>query len=139
MRGEAGGGMLGFLAAALASAVLTGLTGITATVLIADALRSRNGAANVELRFYLIAGGTIAGLVLAAFVAWRLLEPIASTYRRGGLAMVAAFATVVLMLVCTGVFQLFGRAGLLSLLGFSAVTSTLLAFQARRLKPEVQL
>jgi len=131
--------MLGFLAAALASAVLTGLTGITATVLIADALRSRNGAANVELRFYLIAGGTIAGLVLAAFVAWRLLEPIASTYRRGGLAMVAAFATVVLMLVCTGVFQLFGRAGLLSLLGFSAVTSTLLAFQARRLKPEVQL
>ena len=139
MRGEAGSGMLGFLAAALASAVLTGLTAITATVLIADALRSRHGAANVELRFYLIAGGTIAGLVLAAFVAWRLLEPIASTYRRGGLAMVAAFATVVLMLVCTGVFQLFGRAGLLFLLGFSAVTSTLLAFQARRLKPEVQL
>jgi hypothetical protein len=131
--------MLGFLAAALASAVLTGLTGITATVLIADALRSRHGSANVEFRFYLIAGGTIAGLVLAAFVAWRLLEPIASTYRRGGLAMVAAFATVVLMLVCAGVFELFGRAGLLSLLGFSAVTSSLLAFQARRLKPEVQL
>lgn len=131
--------MLGFLAAALASSVLTGLTAITATVLVADALRSRHGAANLEFRFYLIAGGTIAGLVLAGFVAWRLLEPIASTYRRGGLAMVAAFATVVLMLICTGVFQLFGRAGLLSLLSFSAVTSALLAFQARRLKPQVQL
>lgn len=131
--------MLGFLAAALASSVLTGLTAITATVLIADALRSRHGAANLEFRFYLIAGGTIAGLVLAGFVAWRLLQPIASTYRRGGLAMVAAFATVVLMLVCTGVFEFFGRAGLLSLLGFSAVTSAVLAFQARRLKPEVQL
>lgn len=131
--------MLGFLAAALASSVLTGLTAITATVLIADALRSRHGSANLEFRFYLIAGGTIAGLVLAGFVAWRLLQPIASTYRRGGLAMVAAFATVVLMLVCTGVFEFFGRAGLLSLLGFSAVTSAVLAFQARRLKPEVQL
>ncbi|HEY8197812.1 MAG TPA: hypothetical protein VIG04_12580 [Gemmatimonadales bacterium] len=139
MRAETGGGTLGFLAAALASAVLTGLTAITATVLVADALRSRHGAANLEFRFYLIAGGTIAGLVLAGLVAWRLLEPIASTYRRGGLAMVAAFATVVLMLICTGVFELFGRAGLLSLLGFSAVTSALLAFQARRLKSQVQL
>ena len=128
-----------FLAAALASAVLTGLTAITATVLLADALRSRHGAADLEFRFYLIAGGTIAGLVLAGFVAWRLLEPIASTYRRGGLAMVAAFATVILMLICTGVFELFGRTGLLSLLGFSAVTSVLLAVQARRLKPQVQL
>ncbi|MGZ8397617.1 MAG: hypothetical protein ACXWWN_01135 [Gemmatimonadales bacterium] len=139
MRGKAGGGTLGFLAAALASAVLTGLTAITATVLVADALRSRHGGANLELRFYLLAGGTIAGLVLAGFVAWRLLEPIASAYRRGGLAMVAAFATVVLMLICTGVFELFGRAGLLSLLGVSAVASTLLAFRARRLKSEVQL
>jgi hypothetical protein len=130
---------LGFLAAALTSAVLTGLTVITATVLVADALRSRHGAANLEFRFYLIAGGTIGGLALAGFVAWRLLEPIASAYRRGGLSIVAAFATVVLMLICTGVFELFGRIGLVSLLSFSAVTSALLALQARRLKPQVQL
>ena len=129
---ETGGGTLGFLAAALVSAVLTGLTAITATVLVADALRSRHGSLVVVFR-----RGTIAGLALAGFVAWRLLEPVASAYRRGGLAMVAAFATVVLMLICTGVFELFGRAGLLSLLGFSAVTSTLLALQARRLRPQV--
>ncbi len=129
--------MLGFLAAALASAVLTGLSAITATVLVADTLRSRHGEANLEFRFYLIACGTIAGLVLAGFVAWRLLEPVASAYRRGGLAMVAAFATVVLMLICTGVFELFGRAGLLTLLGLSALTSAVLAFQARRLRSQV--
>ncbi|MEO8090852.1 MAG: hypothetical protein ABI703_11185 [Gemmatimonadales bacterium] len=131
--------MLGFLATALACAILTGLTVITATVLAADALRSRHGAANLEFRFYLIAGGTIAGLGLAGLVAWHLLEPVTSSYRRGGLAMVAAFATVVLMLICAAVFEFFGRAGLLTLLGLSAVISSLLALQARRLKSQVHL
>ena len=139
MSGETSGGTLGFLAVALACAVSAGLTAITATVLVADALRSRHGAAHLEFRFYLIAAGTLSGLILAGFVAWRLLEPVTSAYRRGGLTMVAAFATVVLMLVCTGIFELFGRTGLLTLLGTSAVTSALLAFQARRLKSQVHL
>ncbi|GEM_PF-2689226 len=133
------GGTLGFLVAALACAVSAGLTAITATVLVADALRARHGAANLELRFYLIAAGTLAGLMLAGFVAWRLLEPVTSAYRRGGLAMVAAFATVVLMLICTAVFEFFGRSGLLALLGLSALTCSLLAFQAHRLKSQVHL
>lgn len=131
--------MRSFLAAALASAVWAGLTAITATVLVADALRARHGAANLEFRFYLIAAGTLAGLSLAGFVAWRLLAPVTSAYRRGGLAIVAAFATVVLMLICTVVFEFFGRTGLLALLGFSALTSSLLAFRARRLRPQVHL
>lgn len=131
--------MRSFLAAALASAVSAGLTAITATVLLADALRGRNGSANLEFRFYLIAAGTLAGLVLAGFVAWQLLKPVSSAYRRGGLAMVAAFATVILMLICTAVFEFFGRTGLLALLAISALTSTLLAFQTRRLKSQVRL
>lgn len=139
MSGETSGGTLGFLAVGLACAVSAGLTAITATVLVADALRSRHGAANLEFRFYLIAAGTLSGLILAGFVAWRLLEPVTSAYRRGGLAMVAAFATVVLMLVCAGIFELFGRPGLLTLLGSSAVASALLALQARRLKSQVHL
>jgi hypothetical protein len=130
---------MGFLAAALACAVSSGLTVITATVLVADALRSRYGSANMELRLYWIAGGTLAGVLLAGGVGWRLLEPITSTYRRGGLAMVSAFATVVLMLTCTRIFELFGRTGLLTFLVTCATASALLAYQARRLKAQVHL
>jgi hypothetical protein len=138
VRGETGGGTLGFLAAALGSAVSSGLTLITVTVLVADALRSQYGSDNLELRLYWIAGGTLAGILLAGVVAWRLLVPITSTYRRGGLAMVSAFATVVVMLICTPIFDLFGRNGLLAFLGFCAVTSALLAYQARRLVAQMQ-
>jgi hypothetical protein len=129
---------LGFLATALVCGVATGLTVVTATALVADALRSEYGTDNLELRLYWIVGGTLAGVLLAAFIAWRLLEPVTSAYRRGGLAMVAAFATVVLMLVCTPIFELFGRSGLLAFLAFCLLISALLAHRARRLKPGVQ-
>jgi hypothetical protein len=128
-----------FLAVSLACAVSCGLTVITATVLVADALRSRYGSANLELRLYWIVGGTLAGLLLAGFVGWRLLEPVTSTYRRGGLAMVSAFATVILMLICTRIFELFGRTGLLTFLGFCAVISGLLGYRVRRLKAQAHL
>jgi hypothetical protein len=133
----AGSRTLGFLATVLACAVSTGLIVITATVLVVDTLRSRNGSTYVELRLYLIVGGTLAGILLAASVAWRLLEPITSTYRRGGLAMVSAFATVLVMLVCTGINQMFGRIGLLTFLALCGVTSALLGRHARRLKAHI--
>ncbi len=139
MRGETGGGTLGFLATALLCAISTGLTVITATVLVADELRSRYGSVNLEPRLYWIFAGTLAGILLAGLVAWRLLEPVTSTYRRGGLAMVSAFATVVLMLICTRIFELFGRGGLLTFLGLCAATSVLLAYRAQRLKGQVHL
>jgi hypothetical protein len=75
----------------------------------------------------------VAGILLAAFASWRLLEPVASTYRRGGLSIVSAFATVLLMLICIPVNQLLGRSGLLGLLGLCAITAVMLARQARRL------
>jgi hypothetical protein len=121
----------------LVCAVSTGLIVITATVLAVDALRSGNGSTTLELRLYLIVGGTLAGILLAACVAWRLLDPITSTYRRGGLAMVSAFATVLVMLVCAGIHQMFGRIGLLTFLGLCGVTSALLARHARRLRAHV--
>lgn len=129
--------MRGFLAAVLGCAVTSGLAVITTTALVADVLRSRYGTANLELRLYWIAGGTLAGVLLAGLVSWRLLAPVTSAYRRGGLAMVSAFATVVLMLVCTPIFELFGRNGLLAFLVFCAVTSALLAYQTRRMKARV--
>jgi hypothetical protein len=87
----------------------------------------------LTLRLYLLFGGTLAGILIAAWAAWRLLGPISSPYRRGGLAMVSGFATVLLMLVCIPINQLLGQAGLLILLGLSSVTAALLARQVKRL------
>jgi len=68
--------------------------------------------------FSLVVGGTLAGLGLAVLVAWSLMRPLTSLYRRGGLAIVAGFATFVAMLPTIAVDRIAGRAGLL---GFAAV------------------
>jgi hypothetical protein len=106
---------------------------VTTTVILVDALRSGAHAENLTLRLYLVFGGTLAGIMIAAWAAWRLLEPISSTYRRGGLAMVSGFATVPLMLVCIPINQLLGRVGLLILLALSGIAAALLARRAKRL------
>lgn len=133
MTGESGGTALGFLAAALAGAVSAGLVVVTATVLLVDALRAGAYPESLTLRLYLIFGGTLAGILTAAWAAWHLLGPISSAYRRGGLAMVSGFATVLLMLVCIPINQLLGRPGLLVLLGLSVLAAALLTRRARRL------
>jgi hypothetical protein len=56
---------------------------------------------------------------------------LGSAYRRGGLAMVSAFATVLAMLVCIPVNQLLGHAGLIGLVILSVIVSWLLARLAR--------
>lgn len=116
----------------LASAVSLGLLVITGTVFLVDALRRGGQPANLDLSFYLLVGGTLAGIFGAAYSAWRLLAPVGSVYRRGGLAIVSAFATVLLMLVCIPVNQLLGRHGLLLLLATSAALAIILSRQARR-------
>ena len=62
-----------------------------------------------------------------------MLGPIASDYRRGGLAMVSGFSTVLLMLICIPINQLFGRAGLIILLALSGIVAATLGRRARRL------
>jgi hypothetical protein len=131
--GQSGGGPVGFVAAVAASAVSVGLLVISATVLAVDALRSGTGPGNLDLSFYLLVGGTLSGITLAAYAAWRLLAPVGSAYRRGALSMVCAFATILLMLICIPVNQLFGRAGLLVLLGVSGFAAAVSARRARRL------
>jgi hypothetical protein len=130
---EAGSGTLGFLAATLACAVSAGLMVVTATVLLADVLRGEGHQENLNLRLYLLFGGTLSGIVLASWAAWRLLDPIASAYRRGGLALVSGFSTVLLMLICIPINQLLGRTGLIVLLALSALAAALLGRRARRL------
>jgi hypothetical protein len=122
-----------FLAAALACALSAGLMVVTATVLLVEALRGEVNQENLTLRLYLLFGGTLSGIVLASWAAWRLLYPIESAYRRGGLAMVSGFSTVLLMLICIPVNQLLGRTGLIILLALSAVAAGFLGRRARRL------
>jgi hypothetical protein len=134
VRGEASevSGTFGFIAAVGAGSVSLGLVIITATVLGVDALRSSQpGGTNPAL--YLLFGGTLAGILAAAGMAWWLLGPIESTYRRGGLAMVSGFATVLLMLICIPVHQFFGSAGLIALMAICIAVAALLARRARRL------
>jgi hypothetical protein len=125
--------MLSFLAAALACALSAGLMVVTATVLVVEGLRGDASQETLTLRLYFLFGGTLAGIALAGWAAWRLLGPIESTYRRGGLAIVSGFSTVLLMLICIPVNQLLGRTGLTILLALSATAAALLGRRARRL------
>lgn len=132
MGDESARGPFSFVAIVLASAASVGLLVITGTVFVVDTLRQGNQPGNLDLLFYLLVGGTLAGILGAAYAAWRLLAPVGSVYRRGGLSIVSAFATVLLMLVCIPVNQLFGRTGLLLLLATSAALAVMLLRQARR-------
>jgi hypothetical protein len=114
----------------MACAVSLGLLIITATVLGVDALRPQGGAGNVDRSFYLLVGGTFAGIFLAGYAGWRLLDLIPSGYRRGGLSLVCGFATVLLMLMCIPVYELSGRTGLYLLLGVCGVVAALLGRRA---------
>ena len=101
---------------AMGSAVAFGLAIVSATVLGVDLLRSESPSPSptpqLGAPLYLLFFGTLAGVVLAGLVAWRVLDPIQSIYRRGGLSVVSGLATVVAMLLCIPVHQLAGRAGL---------------------------
>ena len=112
---------------AMGSAVAFGLAIVSATVLGVDLLRSESPAPEFGAPLYLLFFGTMAGVVLAGVVAWRVLDPILSIYRRGGLSVVSGLATVLAMLLCIPVHQLAGRAGLGALGVGSLLLSLLLA------------
>ena len=118
---------------AMGSGVAVGLSVVSLTVLGVDLLRAQNpgAAAHVGPPLYLLFFGTLAGLVVAGLVAWHLLAPILSLYRRGGLSVVSGLATVLAMLLCIPVHQLAGRPGLAALALLAAVVSLLLARRTR--------
>jgi hypothetical protein len=119
---------------AMGSAIAFGLALVTATVIGVDLLRAGapSQTAPGGALLYLLFFGTLAGLCAAGAVAWRLLSPILSTYRRGGLSLVSAFATVVAMLLCIPVHQIAGRQGLVALGLMALLASFLLGRGARR-------
>lgn len=67
----------------------------------------------------LILLGWTGGALLAGFAAFALMAPLRSGYRRGGFAMVAGFATLLLSFVTAPVDSLLGRWGLLGLTALS--------------------
>jgi hypothetical protein len=120
-------GPIRLVALAMGSAVAFGLAIVSATVLGVDLLRSESPSPAPQLGapLYLLFFGTMAGVVLAGVVAWRLLDLILSIYRRGGLSMVSGLALIPVMLVCIPIRELAGRAGL-GALGVGALLLSLL-------------
>jgi hypothetical protein len=118
----------------MGSGMAFGLSIVSLTVLGVDVVRpSTPGPAMAAgPAFYLLVFGTLGGLVLAGVVAWGLLPPIISTYRRGGISIVTAFATVLPMLLCMVANQLAGRAGLVGLAVLALALAIGLGTQARR-------
>jgi hypothetical protein len=131
---------VGLAATAATSAVAAGLAAIAATVLGVRALHDPGavppeaGLAAIGFPYYMLVFGTVGGIVIAGIVAWTLLEPLGSTYRRGGLALVCAFATVILMLVCRPVDQLLGKPGLAGLIAVCLAVALLLGRRAWRVR-----
>ena len=126
---------IGLAAASAGAGMAMGLAVISVTVAAVGLVRSPGAGAGPDLGvpFALLLAGTLGGLLLAGVTTWHLLARIDSAYRRGGLALVSSFATVVLMLVTMPLNQLAGRAGLLVLGGLAAGLGALLARRARRL------
>jgi hypothetical protein len=123
------------VAAALGAGLSAGLALVGATVAATAALRPPAGTTEpaVGAPLYILLFGTVGGLLLAGVVAWWLLRPLESTYRRGALAMVSAFATVVLMQIYRPLDAAFGVPALLGGTVLAAGLSWLLARRARRI------
>ena len=123
------------VAAALGAGLSAGLALVGATVVATALLRPPAGTTEPALGapLYILLLGTLGGLLLAGVVAWRLLRPLQSTYRRGGLAMVSAFATVVLMQIYRPLDAAFGVPALVGGAVLTAGLAWLLARRARRM------
>jgi hypothetical protein len=76
--------------------------------------------------------GMLGGPLLGAFLTFWLLEPLASPYRRGGLALVAGFAAFVAMFAGMPVHQAFGQAGLAGFALLFALTGAAFFARARQ-------
>jgi hypothetical protein len=122
-------------ATSVGAGLSAGLALVGATVAALDAMRPPPGTAEPALgaALYLLVAGTLGGLVLAGVVAWRLLAPLDSTYRRGGLALVSAFATVPIMQLYQLLDAAFGTPALLAAAVLAAGAAWLLSRRARRI------
>lgn len=122
-------------ATALGAGLSAGLALVGLTVAALDAVRPSRVTADTALGtpLLLLVAGTLGGLVLAGVIAWRLLAPLDSTYRRGGLALVSAFATVPMMQLYRPLDAAFGTPALVAVAALAAGAAWLLCRHARRM------
>lgn len=127
---------LGLALQATASGTLFGLAAVAATMWLVRTLQA-SGAAPLtptpaDPIATLVLVGWIGGAAAGAAAAWLVMRPIPSAYRRGGLSMVAGFATLLLAFVTAPVDSLFGRWGLLGLAAAAAAAGLAMARRARQ-------
>jgi len=126
---------VGLALRALAAGVFAGLAVVAAAMWLVRTLQV-SGAAPLAPRpsdpiANLVLFAPLGGAILGAAVAWALMAPITSAYRRGAFAMVAGFGTLLLALVTAPVDSLLGRWGLLGLTAASVLFALILARRAR--------
>lgn len=118
-------GLVALVAWSLGLAILLGVAIIGTSLWIVVTLQAGKPPSDVPdtsgTAFTVLVGGTFLGAVTAAGVAWHLLQPIGSAYRRGSFAMVSAFATLVVMLLAIPAHRLLGPPGLVGLVAACAV------------------
>lgn len=112
-------GGLGLALRAIAGGTVAGLGMVAAVLWLFRTLQATGAAPQTpgpgDPIANLVLFGWLGGAGLSALIAWTLMAPITSAYRRGGLAMVAGFGTLALSLVTAPVDSLLGRSGLLGL------------------------
>jgi hypothetical protein len=119
---------------AMGAGVAAGLGTVSLVTLGVDLLRQGTppGTAALGAPLYLLFFGTLGAVLMAGLVAWRLLAPVLSVYRRGGLSMVSALSVCLAMLLCIPAHQLAGRAGLAGLAAGALLVSGLLVRSTHR-------
>jgi len=130
------GGLVGLVASTLGLAILLGVAIIGASLWVVVTLQAGKPPSDVPdtsgPAFTVLVGGTFLGAAAAAGVTWSLLQPIGSAYRRGTLAMVSAFATLVAMLLAIPAHRLLGPPGLVGLVVLSGVGCAVFGRQVAR-------
>ena len=115
--------------------VVATLTGVGVAALVLALVRTLlSGVAPTDTpsagpAFFVLIGGMIAAMGAGAGTAWLRLSAMASPFRRGVFAMIAAFATFVGALLATPVHYRFGQPGLL---GYAAACFALALLLGRR-------
>lgn len=126
---------LGLALRAMAAGTLAGVAVVSAVMWLVRLLQARGAApltpTPADPIADLVLFGWLGGAIAGAGAAWILMRPIASAYRRGGLSMVAGFATLLVSFITAPVDSLLGRWGLLGLTALSAGLFLLLARRAR--------
>jgi hypothetical protein len=127
---------VGLAIRSLLAGVSAGLAAVSAVLWVARTLQSTGLAPLASKPSDLIANlvliGWLGGAMLGAALAWGLMSPIASAYRRGAFAMVAGFGSLLAALVTAPVDHFFGTTGLLALAGLATLSFVLLLRRVAR-------